>query len=147
MTGKNIFLIILALIIIGTIFLIVRGQGESSDPSPVNTTVEEEVVSNQLGYVAYADEAARSAAKDGDAVLFFHASWCPTCRALKNNLRNSQIPEDLTILEIDYDTENELKRKYGVTYQHTLIQVDENLDEIKKFTGTRTLSEILREIN
>lgn len=99
-------------------------------------------------YEAYAPEKIAKAASTGNVVLFFRASWCPTCRALdadlKANLKN--IPGNLTILDVDYDKSNDLKKKYGVTYQHTFIQVDKDGTMIKKWLGSQTLSAFLKEV-
>ena len=98
-------------------------------------------------YEAYAPEKLAQAAT-GDVVLFFRANWCPTCRSLdadiKTNMKN--IPEDLTILDVDYDTSTELKKKYGITYQHTLVQVDQNGTMIKKWMGSPTLAAFVAEV-
>ena len=37
---------------------------------------------------------------------------------------------------MDYDPANDLKKQYGVTVQHTYVQVDEPGDELTKFTGS-----------
>jgi thiol-disulfide isomerase/thioredoxin len=70
-------------------------------------------------------------------LLFFHASWCPTCRAADANIKANllSIPPGLTIHQVDYDTSTDLKKKYGVTYQHTFVQVDESGTMIKKWSG------------
>ena len=56
-------------------------------------------------------------------VLFFHASWCPTCKLAKKNILAEQdnIPSDLVILELDYDTQTALKEKHGVVAQTTYV--------------------------
>ncbi len=97
-------------------------------------------------YIGYSKQAAVDAAESGDAVLFFHASWCPTCRGLDGKLKGSKLPDGLTILKVDYDSSSALKKKYGVRYQHTLVQVDENLDLIGTWSGSRNLNEILSEL-
>jgi thiol-disulfide isomerase/thioredoxin len=83
------------------------------------------------------------------AVLFFAASWCPTCKALELDIKNNiqSIPSSLAILRVDYDTSTTLKTKYGVTYQHTLIQVDSNGNEIKRWFGSPTLAELQSQLN
>ena len=83
------------------------------------------------------------------AVLFFAASWCPTCKALELDIKNNiqSIPSNLAILRVDYDTSTTLKTKYGVTYQHTLIQVDSNGNEIKRWFGSPTLAELQSQVN
>lgn len=98
-------------------------------------------------YEAYAPEKL-ARAETGDVVLFFHASWCPSCRALNSSIESNltSIPEGVTILKTDYDKETELKKKYGVTYQHTLVQVDTSGNMIKKWSGGGTLDTILSQI-
>ncbi len=98
-------------------------------------------------YEAYSsDKIAR--AETGDVVLFFHASWCPSCRGLNSSIENNleSIPEGVSILKADYDKEIDLKKKYGVTYQHTLVQVDMDGNMIKKWSGGGTLENLLSQI-
>lgn len=98
-------------------------------------------------YEAYsADKIAR--AETGDVVLFFNASWCPSCRGLSANIESNlkSIPEGVSILKVDYDKETELKKKYGVTYQHTLVQVDKDGNMIKKWSGGSSLDNLLAQI-
>lgn len=98
-------------------------------------------------YEAYsADKLER--AGTGDVILFFHASWCPSCRGLNADIEKNQsaIPSGVSLLKVDYDTESELKKKYGVTYQHTLVQVDANGTMIKKWSGSPTLTNLVAEI-
>ena len=82
-------------------------------------------------------------------VLFFKADWCPSCRVLDADLRESlsDIPEDVVVLELNYDTETELKKKYGVTTQHTMVQVDTSGEMIKKWSGGNRLEDLLSQIN
>jgi thiol-disulfide isomerase/thioredoxin len=78
----------------------------------------------------------------GDVVLFFSASWCPPCRATVENLDADGTPAGLTVVRVDYDNSSELKKKYGVTYQHTFVQVDDSGAQLTKFTGSRSGDEI-----
>jgi thiol-disulfide isomerase/thioredoxin len=95
-------------------------------------------------YEAFANEKL-AFANEGDVVLFFRASWCPSCKALDDNIKAnlSNIPENLLILDTDYDSSNELKQKYGVTTQHTLVQVDATGEMIQKWSGGSTLDSII----
>lgn len=70
-------------------------------------------------------------------VLFFHADWCPTCRALDKDISKDagKLPQDLVLFKTDYDSEKELKKKYAVTYQHTFVQVDAQGNELTKWNG------------
>lgn len=98
-------------------------------------------------YVQY-DTAKLSMAKDGHVVLFFRAAWCPTCRNVDNDIKShlSSIPANLTILDVNYDDSKELKKKYGVTYQHTFVEVDAKGMMIKKWSGSPTLAALISEI-
>lgn len=55
--------------------------------------------------------------------LHFHADWCPTCRAQTQAFEalKKEPGLDVTVFVANYDTEKELKRKYGVRAQSTLI--------------------------
>jgi thiol-disulfide isomerase/thioredoxin len=87
-------------------------------------------------------------ADKGDVVLFFKASWCPTCKALDGDIKANMgsIPSGVTILEVNYDTETALKQKYAVTYQHTLVQVDSKGAQIAKWSGSPTLTALASKI-
>lgn len=79
-------------------------------------------------------------------VLFFHAGWCPSCKTTDKKLNLEQIPENLTILKVDYDSENDLKKKYEVTTQHTFVQIDNSWNLVNKWIGSRDVSDILENI-
>jgi|GEM_PF-243068 len=90
---------------------------------------------------SYEDYAPEKLAKanTGKVVLFFYATWCPTCRAADKALTGApSIPAGLTILKADYDTQTALKKKYGVTTQDTFVQVDAQGTMLKKWSGTIT---------
>jgi len=98
-------------------------------------------------YEAYAPEKIARAAQ-GDVILFFHASWCPSCRSLNKSIEQNvdSIPKGVTILKTDYDKETDLKKKYGVTYQHTMVQVDKDGTLIKKWSGSPSLGALLSQV-
>ncbi len=104
-------------------------------------------VSVSLNYLDYS-ESFLTRANEGKVVLFFKANWCPTCNALdKDVLKNlNKIPEDVTILKVDYDVASDLKKKYEVVTQHTLVQVDAKGNEITKWVGGNTLGTILERV-
>lgn len=120
-------------------------QGKAiSTPAEVTTAVE----SAKGGeYVPY-DSAKLAMAKEGDVVLFFRASWCPACRAADKSFREhaSSIPSGLTLLDVDYDKYGDLKKQYGVTSQHTFVQVDENGKEIAKWMGSSSIEDVVKNL-
>lgn len=88
-------------------------------------------------YSAYSEAALATAQQNGQAVIFFHADWCPSCKAGHQDILSNggDIPADVTILKADYDTETDLKQKYGVTAQDTFVLVDANGELVKKWNG------------
>jgi thiol-disulfide isomerase/thioredoxin len=75
---------------------------------------------------------------DGETkVLFFHAAWCPVCRAADADLQEwfAQNLPTLNVYKVDYDTSADLKAKYGVTYQHTFVLVDGQGNALKTIQG------------
>ncbi len=102
----------------------------------------------KAGLYAPYDASKLAMAETGDVVLFFKASWCPSCRALDADIKASlsDIPANVTILEVDYDRATDLKQKYGVTTQHTLVQVDKSGNQIAKWTGGSTLEDLVKNI-
>ena len=98
----------------------------SNSPSP---TVNEEPALNNNGSVAqiidYSPEVLKKELENENTrvLLFFSANWCPSCKLAEKDIRENitKIPGDLVIIKADYDTEKELKSKYGVTYQDTFI--------------------------
>lgn len=79
-------------------------------------------------------------------VLYFYASWCPTCIPANADFEKnvSMLPEDLTVIRVNYndpDTDKDekaLATKYGITYQHTFVQIDSDGNEVTKWNGGAT---------
>ncbi|MEO5635447.1 MAG: thioredoxin family protein [Candidatus Paceibacterota bacterium] len=99
-------------------------------------------------YESYEASKIAMASATHDIVLFFRASWCPTCIAVDKDIKANlnEIPSSLTILDVNYDNSTELKKKYGVTYQHTFVQVDAQGNLIKKWSGSPTLASLVSEV-
>ena len=82
---------------------------------------------------------------DKITVLNFYAPRCPSCRAAHKNIISevNQLPENLQILNIDYDTNKDLRIKYWVTSQHTFVLIDRNSNKIKSIQWLNHVSEII----
>ncbi len=152
---KKIILIVAVIIVV--IFITTRNTDtQTIEPvSDLNNEMSQEETSNMVenietisnNYQPYSSEKI-AFAEEGNVVLFFRASWCPSCKALDDNIKANieNIPENLLILDADYDTETALKQKYGVTTQHTLVQVDAEGNMIQKWSGGSTLASIVSQI-
>ncbi|MBP9716441.1 MAG: thioredoxin family protein [Candidatus Levybacteria bacterium] len=130
-------------IIIG--FYIVSSNKDVSNTNSIQVTSESSTAINSEKYFEYSKESLESS-RDKRRVLFFYASWCPTCRPADANFKENQnnFSSDLTLIRVNYndpdtDTdEKELAKKYNVTYQHTFVQIDLNGNEITKWNGGQT---------
>ena len=121
-------------------------QNQAAVAEPVSEqqqeVVEEELAASASRYVEYSNAAFEQAA-DKRRVLFFYASWCSTCRPADANFQQNieSIPEDVLLLRVNYndnDTDNDekaLAAVYGITYQHTFVQVDAEGNEVSKWNG------------
>lgn len=112
------------------------------------TTAPAAVATSAGSYETY-DASKIAKAKTGKVALFFRASWCPSCKALDKDIREhmKDIPENVTILDVDYDKYTDLKKKYGVVMQHTLVQVDADGTEMQKWAGVPTLADLVNELS
>ena len=82
-------------------------------------------------YVAYSD--GLFASTKGTRLLFFHAPWCPQCRALDESIKSSELPDGVTIFKVDYDSNQPLRTKYGVTLQTTVVKVDDKGNKLASY--------------
>ncbi len=161
MRKKIVIILALAVFISGV--LLVVSTNKNSNPknsltnkvqstSENNTAMrvhEDEAMKKNSGYITYADYLAKKDNyKNDKVVLFFHAPWCPTCTALDKDITANitNLPANTVIVKTDYDSSTELKKKYGVTYQHTLVQVDSAGNKIKKWSGSPELKDLVAEI-
>jgi len=86
--------------------------------------------------------------ENSDVILFFNASWFSTCKVARENFEASldQIPADLTIVVVDFDNSDDIRKLYGVTLQRTFVQIDSNGDALKKWSGSTTISDLVKQI-
>lgn len=130
----NIFIGLSLLVIFGGFVFLKDGfnslQSKSSEV--------QELRMDMLSYLDYSDATLINTQKKGKSILFFAATrWCQTCSLLEKEIieRNSEIPPNVTILKVDYDNNKTMNQRYGVTSQHTLIVLDENGKEVKRWLG------------
>lgn len=109
----------------------------------VNTTNSIDKLSTKIDTDTTNSLIAEIKSEDTKRVLYFFANWCPTCKVADEsfNENKAKIPENIEIIKINYndsetdEEDKKLARKYGITYQHTFVQIDENGNEITKWNG------------
>lgn len=134
-------------------------QDQSKLNSVVDQTMSETLASDDSSqstgarYVEYPQGIVNGGGVSNRRVLFFYASWCPFCRPADAEFRErmSEIPSDVTVIRVNYndsDTdegEKNLARQYGVTYQHTFVQIDLDGAAVATWNGGK-LKELLNHI-
>lgn len=144
--NKKILIAIIGLVLISGLFLVFSSQSSDENEISENTNsvskntltnqqdeletnkkseAEENIESNSgLGYIEYS-ETALADSSGSNRVLFFHAPWCSVCNFYEGQIEEQGVPGDITILKIDYDSEDELKQRYNVTTQSTFVLLNE----------------------
>ena len=116
---------------------------KKDDEVMMDDKMEDKMMKNEMtGYKDY-DESLLG--QNDTTVLFFNASWCPSCRAADASLSASSI-DDILVLSTDYDNNTDLRKKYGVTSQHTFVQVDAQGEMIQKWSGGNDIESIRKKV-
>jgi thiol-disulfide isomerase/thioredoxin len=102
-------------------------------PAFANTEATQETRAKLIQYEPGTTDLAAIAAEGHKTVVFFFATWCPNCILTLTELSEnwSEVEPDVTLVIADYDTETELKSKYGVTYQDTFVLLDSEANGVK----------------
>lgn len=105
-------------------------SGENSDPTDM---LADNPTTKPGSYIDYKDGVIE--ATTGTKILFFHAPWCPQCRQAEKSITSTTLPDNLTIIKVDYDSRQDLRQKYGVTLQTTFVKVDDNGEKQDSFVA------------
>lgn len=142
--NKKVIIIILAIVLLigaGVVYLLVSGGSKELTKTTESATQANNSTSSQVAeapqasgkYINYSAEELNNAT--GKRILYFHAPWCPQCQQLDKSIKNGPIPDGVTIIKTDFDSNQELRKKYGVTQQTTLVLIDENGNLVKKYVA------------
>lgn len=112
---------------------------QSTEPTkeaqkPAETAPSSEAAQSAGRYASYSEDKVKDASYD-TSIVFFYAPWCSECQAFKKAIQADSVPTGTQILEADYDSSTDLKKKYGVTLQTTFVRVNNNGDLQKKWAG------------
>jgi thiol-disulfide isomerase/thioredoxin len=114
-----------------------KSAAPPAEPSKKTAQNEPAKVQTEPGtYTEYSEKAAL--APTGTKILFFHAPWCPQCRAIEASIETDGVPTGVTVLKVDYDSNQELRQRYGVTLQTTFVKIDDNGNKIASYVAYET---------
>lgn len=130
--------LIFSLAVVAAILFLLNNKADAPDIREPASANKQESTGSQSNvstgkYADYSETELASA--QGQRVLFFHAPWCPQCRSIEKGILKDGVPGGFSILKVDYDTNQDLREKYGVTLQTTFVKIDEQGNEIEKFVA------------
>ena len=123
----------------------VRGDAPAMEEAMMEDESDSDVAAEaSTEYAVYSDEVIGNGK---ESVLFFHASWCPKCKANDGKLTSWYNSQEFgrSIYKIEFDDAGDLREKYGVTSQDTFILIDGDGNEISRaqFPSESALRDLL----
>lgn len=85
-------------------------------------------------------------AKEEFIVLFFHANWCPSCKAFEEKVLSEDIPENIKILKVNFDTNGELRKKYNILTQTSFVLVDNDGELRKRWVWGQGIDDVVEKL-
>ena len=125
-----------------------RTSSNDSASSQKSIAEESHASPKQAGrYEEYSPEVV-AAENNAQRLLFFYASWCPQCRELDVSIRSTSLPDGIVVYKVDYDSQQKLREKYGVTLQTTVVKIDTSGNKVKAFVAYTepTFASVQREL-
>lgn len=92
-------------------------------------------------YQDYSEDNLNHALGRGEkVVLFFWASYCPDSKTGDADLNENpdRIPENVRVLKVDIDQYPDIKKKYGVDYSGTYVQIGADQNEVMRWQSPGT---------
>jgi thioredoxin len=77
-------------------------------------------------------------------LIYFSASWCQPCKNLSPIME--QVGKNVPVIKIDVDAQKQYAMDFGIRNIPTVVLV-ENGKEVRRFTGVKSLNEILNFYN
>lgn len=154
---KNLLVIAAVLLVLGGGVYALMRPSASREVQPASAPTANQVTGDETALSASRYVPFSPGALDGATqmrrVLFFYANWCSTCRPADTifSQQAAQIPEDTVLFRVNYNdsdtdqAEKDLAQKYGVTYQHTFVQIDAQGNRVALWNGGQ-MAELLQNL-
>jgi thiol-disulfide isomerase/thioredoxin len=100
-----------------------------TEETTAEETTAEQVTAEETGdreFVDYTPELLAEVEGTKPFVLFFHADWCILCRIMEAGIRDEwkTFPDGTLIIKTNYDDEQDLRKKYEVASQSTVVMIN-----------------------
>lgn len=86
------------------------------------------------------DDIIKAIGNDGRAIIKFGASWCGPCKQVNKVLE--ELPEYITVVEVDVDEEDDLVAEFGIRNIPALFYYV-NGQQVNKSVGSISREELL----
>jgi len=132
----------LALFVVGSFM----NNSDSTADSSVDNNVEQ--IATVERYEEYSEDGFNSSSNT-ERIVFFHASWCPACIEHEKDIISSGVPEGITVFKADFDSDTDLRQKYGVNVQSTFVHIDSNGEVVKRWPfggGIRDVNDLFSQV-
>lgn len=116
-----------------------------SSTAQASTEESKPEIAKRAGEYAPYDVSKLAQATDGKVILFFNAKWSKTCKMLDAELKanTTKLPNNFTVLSVDYDKNSALRKKYQVPFEDTFVQVDAAGTMLNRWSGSEDMNEII----
>jgi len=74
------------------------------------------------------------------SLIYFSAAWCQPCKTLSPIME--QVGKQVPVIKVDVDTQKQYTTDFEIRSVPTVILV-ENGKEVRRFTGVKSLNEII----
>lgn len=73
-------------------------------------------------------------------LIYFSAAWCQPCKTLSPIME--QVGKQVPVIKVDVDAQKQYATDFGIRNIPTVVLV-ENGKEVRRFTGVKSLNEII----
>ena len=131
----------IAILVLGAVAYVAMKPSDEVESNQTATTTTQQTTETKSEPTAdrtgvYTDYSAdKVSSTSGTKLVFFYAPWCPQCRSMDDDIKANGLPAGVTVLKADYDSNQALRQKYGVTIQTTFVKIDDNGDKVASYVS------------
>jgi len=125
-----------ALAIAGALTMAAAAGTFASQAGPMDQTGQMDRMGQMNEFKPYTAEGVKAAMEEGKTtLLFFHAPWCPVCKAQEPKIEAqlNGAHKDVVAFKVDYDSNAALRTRLKVDKQSTLI-LYEGMKEVARLS-------------
>lgn len=75
-------------------------------------------------------------------ILDFYAEWCGPCKSLAPIIEKVTNDMNVELEKVNIEEDDELCSKYGIRNIPTVVMIDENGNEMKRFSGSKNEQDV-----